>query len=156
MSVSVLVENATLLWESEPPPRPVVIAAKIERASSSVAADGSDVALLPPKHDSSADGSSSDVLFPRLTPKQTFRNVLLSNVNVKVATGTLCAVVGPTGSGKSGLLKALIGDLAPHKGRVGVKGSIAYAAQTAWIQNGTANSLRPLNPPPLTTVTRNP
>jgi len=41
---------------------------------------------------------------------------------------------GATGSGKTGLLLSLIGDLAPKHGSLIVDGSIAYVAQTAWIQ----------------------
>jgi ABC-type transport system involved in cytochrome bd biosynthesis fused ATPase/permease subunit len=46
-------------------------------------------------------------------------------------------VVGPTGSGKSGFLSALIGELQPSTGVLASRGSIAYVSQVAWIQNAT-------------------
>lgn len=40
-----------------------------------------------------------------------------------------CCDPGATGSGKSGLLLSLLGDLSPSKGELRVEGSIAYVAQ---------------------------
>lgn len=69
---------------------------------------------------------------------------LLSDVNFRVPKsraeedkGHLTVIVGTVGAGKSGLLQALIGDLAPRSGRVDVAGSIAYSSQVAWILNAT-------------------
>jgi len=45
--------------------------------------------------------------------------------------------VGTVGSGKSSLLAAMLGELDRINGRVNTKGSIAYIAQQAWIQNAT-------------------
>lgn len=90
-------------------------------------------------------------------------NPLLSNINVRVETGSLVAVVGPVGSGKSSLLSALLGEMNRLEGRVNTKvcrkkyshfltnvsllchfickfylqGSIAYVTQQAWLQNAT-------------------
>ncbi|CAK0836931.1 unnamed protein product [Prorocentrum cordatum] len=47
----------------------------------------------------------------------------------------LTVVLGAVGTGKSGLLQALIGDLGPQSGTVAVVGSIAYASQVSWIRN---------------------
>ncbi|GIZ02574.1 multidrug resistance-associated protein 1, partial [Caerostris extrusa] len=61
----------------------------------------------------------------------------LSNLNFRVPEGSLVAVVGQVGSGKSSLLAALLGDMIKWCGKVNVKGSIAYVPQQAWIQNAT-------------------
>ena len=61
----------------------------------------------------------------------------LDDVSLKVAKGTLCAVVGAVGSGKSSLLHALLGEMEKTAGKVRVAGTIAYAAQQPWIQNAT-------------------
>nr|CAB3219630.1 multidrug resistance-associated protein 1-like [Phallusia mammillata] len=61
----------------------------------------------------------------------------LKNVNFKVSPGELVAVVGHVGSGKSSLISALLGEMEKKHGHVGVKGSIAYVPQQAWIQNAT-------------------
>ncbi|KAJ8609885.1 hypothetical protein CTAYLR_007496 [Chrysophaeum taylorii] len=62
---------------------------------------------------------------------------LLDGLDFDLGPGTLTAVIGETGSGKSGLLVSLLGETAVVAGSLGVTGSIAYAAQTAWIRNAT-------------------
>ncbi|CAK6982138.1 multidrug resistance-associated protein 1-like isoform X1 [Scomber scombrus] len=61
----------------------------------------------------------------------------LQRINVKVKTGSLVAVVGHVGSGKSSLLSAMLGETERRSGGVSVKGSVAYVPQQAWIQNAT-------------------
>ena len=66
----------------------------------------------------------------------------LKNINLKVKKGSLVAVVGKVGSGKSSLLNALLGEM--HKlnedCKINVDGSIGYVPQQAWIQNATVKS----------------
>ncbi|XP_022169430.1 multidrug resistance-associated protein 1-like isoform X2 [Myzus persicae] len=59
----------------------------------------------------------------------------LSNINLRVSSGQLVAVVGTVGSGKSSLVSAFLGEMDKVSGRVNTKGSIAYVPQQAWIQN---------------------
>ncbi|RWS24603.1 multidrug resistance protein-like protein, partial [Leptotrombidium deliense] len=61
----------------------------------------------------------------------------LKDINLKVNRGSLVAVVGTVGSGKTALFGALIGSLCKLKGKVNVIGKQAYVAQQAWIQNET-------------------
>lgn len=61
----------------------------------------------------------------------------LTNVNLQIPEGSLVAVVGPVGCGKSSLIYALLGEMNKLEGRVCTKGSVAYAAQQAWMQNVT-------------------
>ncbi|MBN3303878.1 MRP3 protein, partial [Amia calva] len=61
----------------------------------------------------------------------------LKRISVKVPHGSLVAVVGHVGSGKSSLLSAMLGETEKRSGRVSVKGSVAYVPQQAWIQNAT-------------------
>ena len=51
--------------------------------------------------------------------------------------GSLTAVVGAVGSGKSSLLSALLGEMKRTRGVVNVFGKVAYVPQQAWIQNTT-------------------
>ncbi|KAK3822282.1 MAG: P-loop containing nucleoside triphosphate hydrolase protein [Linnemannia elongata] len=61
----------------------------------------------------------------------------LNKVNLKIPRGSLAAIVGPVGSGKSSLLQAMIGTMTQSSGQT-VRGSaISYASQTPWIQNAT-------------------
>eukprot|EP00102_Acyrthosiphon_pisum_P020987 XP_016658197.1 PREDICTED: multidrug resistance-associated protein 1 isoform X4 [Acyrthosiphon pisum] len=59
----------------------------------------------------------------------------LSNINLRVSSGQLVAVVGTVGSGKSSLVSAFLGEMEKVSGRANTKGSIAYVPQQAWIQN---------------------
>uniref|UniRef100_A0A3B5QTI6 Canalicular multispecific organic anion transporter 2 n=1 Tax=Xiphophorus maculatus TaxID=8083 RepID=A0A3B5QTI6_XIPMA len=62
---------------------------------------------------------------------------VLDNINVMVPQGSLVAVVGHVGCGKSSLISALLGDMEKVEGEVCVRGSVAYVPQQAWIQNAT-------------------
>ncbi|XP_037043483.1 multidrug resistance-associated protein 1-like [Bradysia coprophila] len=62
---------------------------------------------------------------------------ILSSINVRVETGSLVAVVGNVGSGKSSLLSAFLGEMNKISGRVHIVGTKAYVSQQAWIQNCT-------------------
>uniref|UniRef100_A0A8C5H1L3 ABC-type glutathione-S-conjugate transporter n=1 Tax=Gouania willdenowi TaxID=441366 RepID=A0A8C5H1L3_GOUWI len=61
----------------------------------------------------------------------------LKRYDVCVPRGSLVAVVGHVGSGKSSLLSAMLGETEKRSGQVTVKGSVAYVPQQAWIQNAT-------------------
>ncbi|KAL3882085.1 hypothetical protein ACJMK2_028457, partial [Sinanodonta woodiana] len=65
------------------------------------------------------------------------RQHCLSSINLKIPQGSLIAVVGQVGSGKSSLLSAMLGEMEKINGKVSVKGSTAYVSQQAWIQNAT-------------------
>ncbi|XP_031762816.2 multidrug resistance-associated protein 1 isoform X5 [Galleria mellonella] len=62
---------------------------------------------------------------------------VLKNINLHIPRGSLVAIVGAVGSGKSSLLSALLGEMNKVSGRVNTHGSIAYVPQQAWIQNAT-------------------
>ncbi|XP_041666846.1 multidrug resistance-associated protein 1-like [Cheilinus undulatus] len=61
----------------------------------------------------------------------------LQRINVNMKTGSLVAVVGHVGSGKSSLLSAMLGEMEKRSGFVSIKGSVAYVPQQAWIQNAS-------------------
>ncbi|XP_075974237.1 multidrug resistance-associated protein 1-like [Anticarsia gemmatalis] len=65
---------------------------------------------------------------------------LLQNINVHIPRGSLVAVVGAVGSGKSSLLAALLGEMNKVSGRVNIKGVTSYVAQQSWIQNATVQN----------------
>jgi ABC-type Mn2+/Zn2+ transport system ATPase subunit len=60
--------------------------------------------------------------------------VVLSNVNIRIKEGSLTAVVGAVGAGKSSLVSAMLGELERENGRVNTRGSVAYVPQQAWMQ----------------------
>jgi len=85
----------------------------------------------------------------------------LFDVNLKVNPGEVVAVVGPVGSGKSALIKAMLGELTPvpkilvensndcnttdslqaedlmNRPEVTMHGNIGYCSQEAWVPKGT-------------------
>ncbi|KAG8385285.1 hypothetical protein BUALT_Bualt03G0026100 [Buddleja alternifolia] len=62
----------------------------------------------------------------------------LSNINLDIPVGSLIAVVGGTGEGKTSLVSAMLGELSPlGDARVIVRGSVAYVPQISWIFNAT-------------------
>uniref|UniRef100_A0A8C3KNF7 ABC-type glutathione-S-conjugate transporter n=1 Tax=Calidris pygmaea TaxID=425635 RepID=A0A8C3KNF7_9CHAR len=61
----------------------------------------------------------------------------LSRIDLTVPQGSLLAVVGQVGAGKSSLLSALLGELEKTDGCVTMKGIAAYVPQQAWIQNAS-------------------
>ncbi|GAU94483.1 hypothetical protein RvY_06252-2 [Ramazzottius varieornatus] len=71
---------------------------------------------------------------PRFSAAQ---SLTLKSISLTVGQGSLVAIVGAVGSGKSSLLAAMLGLMEKVSGHVTVKGSIAYVTQQAWIQNMT-------------------
>lgn len=61
----------------------------------------------------------------------------LDNINVMVPQGSLLAVVGHVGCGKTSLVSALLGEMHKQEGQISIRGSVAYVPQQAWIQNAT-------------------
>ncbi|KAG0229963.1 hypothetical protein BGX31_006020 [Mortierella sp. GBA43] len=61
----------------------------------------------------------------------------LKDISLDIPRGSLVAVVGPVGSGKSSLLQAIVGSMMKSQGEVIRGASISYASQTPWIQNAT-------------------
>lgn len=71
----------------------------------------------------------------------------LKNINVHFPEGRLTVISGPTASGKTGLLMALLGELTTLNGRItmpknasnvdeyGLSHAISYAAQTPWLRH---------------------
>ncbi|XP_023385436.1 multidrug resistance-associated protein 1 [Pteropus vampyrus] len=59
----------------------------------------------------------------------------LNGITFSIPEGSLVAVVGQVGCGKSSLLSALLAEMDKVEGHVTIKGSVAYVPQQAWIQN---------------------
>ncbi|KAK8708770.1 hypothetical protein V6N13_059807 [Hibiscus sabdariffa] len=62
----------------------------------------------------------------------------LSNINLDVPVGSLVAIVGGTGEGKTSLISAILGELPPDvNSSVIIRGNVAYVPQVSWIFNAT-------------------
>lgn len=63
---------------------------------------------------------------------------IIEHVNLEVAPGSMVILSGPVGSGKSSLLRAMLGEISPTHGSV--KSStrrMAYCSQRPWLPRGT-------------------
>ncbi|TQV90017.1 ABC transporter [Cordyceps javanica] len=95
-----------------------------------------------------------DKFFKSLTPLDTYPNrpaeiqnatfqraagaaFYLRDINIKFIQGGLNVVTGDSGSGKSSLLLALLGETVKKSGSVTRQQDTAYAPQTVWLQAGT-------------------
>ncbi|KAG5515915.1 hypothetical protein RHGRI_036827 [Rhododendron griersonianum] len=62
----------------------------------------------------------------------------LSNINLDIPTGSLVAIVGSTGEGKTSLVSAMLGELPPiADSNIVIRGTVAYVPQVSWIFNAT-------------------
>ncbi|KAH0646462.1 hypothetical protein KY284_034346 [Solanum tuberosum] len=62
----------------------------------------------------------------------------LSNINLDIPIGSLVAIVGGTGEGKTSLISAMLGEVpAITDSMVVVRGTVAYVPQVSWIFNAT-------------------
>jgi ABC-type Mn2+/Zn2+ transport system ATPase subunit len=68
-------------------------------------------------------------------------NPTLTNIKLNIQVGSLVAIVGGTGEGKTSLISAMLGELPPMEDAcVVIRGTVAYAPQVPWIFNATAYS----------------
>ncbi|KAI7986989.1 ABC transporter C family member 13 [Camellia lanceoleosa] len=65
------------------------------------------------------------------------RDMILHHVTLHLPKGSLVAVIGEVGSGKSSLLNLILGEMRLINGSIHSSGSIAYVPQVPWILSGT-------------------
>uniref|UniRef100_A0A3N7FQK6 ABC-type xenobiotic transporter n=2 Tax=Populus trichocarpa TaxID=3694 RepID=A0A3N7FQK6_POPTR len=69
-------------------------------------------------------------------------NPTLTNIKLNIQVGSLVAIVGGTGEGKTSLISAMLGELPPMEDAcVVIRGTVAYAPQVPWIFNATGHDL---------------
>ena len=121
-------ENATLRWNTGKQPETATDGKKDKSKASA-----------PQTASSSSSEDSTAVAEPEVFH--------LSRLNASFPIGKLSVVTGPTGSGKSAVLTALLGEMELLEGKsflpkdtktvdpkTGLRNSVAYAAQTPWLQ----------------------
>lgn len=69
----------------------------------------------------------------------TFSKPCLSNISLSLSnpSGELLAITGPVGSGKSSLLRTILGETKIANGKILQHGKVVYASQIPWIFTGT-------------------
>ncbi|KAG0652310.1 abc multidrug transporter B [Hyphodiscus hymeniophilus] len=64
--------------------------------------------------------------------------IAISNINLQLKPATTTIITGPVGSGKSTLMRAILGELCLDSGDISVSSkNMAYCSQTPWILNTT-------------------
>uniref|UniRef100_A0AC35TFX7 ABC transmembrane type-1 domain-containing protein n=1 Tax=Rhabditophanes sp. KR3021 TaxID=114890 RepID=A0AC35TFX7_9BILA len=64
-------------------------------------------------------------------------SIALKGINLNFEKNQLICIIGSVGSGKSALIRSLLGELHKLNGFIKIRGSLAYVPQNAWIQNMT-------------------
>ncbi|KAF8134974.1 ABC transporter [Boletus edulis] len=119
LDVAVRIAGADFTWDS-PPPRPE---------------DPDKINGRKGVHNRMKTRSNSMPQTPQ--PADEANIFKLRGVNMEIPRGKLVGIVGAVGAGKTSLLQGLIGEMRRIAGTVEFSGTVAYCAQTPWIQNAT-------------------
>ncbi|BEI91781.1 uncharacterized protein CcaverHIS019_0406010 [Cutaneotrichosporon cavernicola] len=133
---AVLIKDASFTWDAAPPIEDEVV--KLE-AKLAAAQKGVKPAGKSPKKSKDKEGKKSGIQTPAAGPQGNSQDDVfqLKDINLSIPSGSLTAIVGPIGSGKSSLLQGLMGEMRRTSGSVKFQGTTALCAQTPWIQNAT-------------------
>jgi ATP-binding cassette, subfamily C (CFTR/MRP), member 4 len=69
-----------------------------------------------------------------------YNSKTLSDLNIKIKSGKLYAIIGSVGSGKSSILQLLLGELPIYSGDVLINGDVSYGSQDSWMFSGTVRN----------------
>ncbi|KAJ7440231.1 ABC protein [Mycena latifolia] len=117
LPVALRVEGAGWVWEAS---APEAESESSDSAAKGKAAEKGKAATKTETHEADADPPFA-----------------LRDISMSIPRGTLAAIVGRVGSGKSSLLQGLIGEMRLTEGTWAFGGRVAYCPQAAWIQNAT-------------------
>ena len=127
LPVAIQVKDATFTWDT-PPPNELDEKRNRKSRFSSKHNTNVEAAII------SADANSQEKA--RLQAEEEDRVFQVRDVSLEIPRGTLVAVIGPVGSGKTSLLQGLIGEMRKTNGNITFGGSVGYCPQSAWIQVG--------------------
>ncbi|KIR41771.1 hypothetical protein I307_00561 [Cryptococcus deuterogattii 99/473] len=167
MDVAIKLENASFTWDSAPieqdntmakltgkyakalnggkparPPGKKEKKKKSKRVTVAEEVQAETAAGQPGAGEASAEGQgqknpSAPGIDEGISEKKEKEIFQLRDINLSIAKGSLTAIVGAIGSGKSSLLQGLMGEMRRTTGSVTFSGSTSLCAQTPWIQNAT-------------------
>ncbi|KAI8589029.1 P-loop containing nucleoside triphosphate hydrolase protein [Geranomyces variabilis] len=113
---SIVVKDATFEWPTAP------VEGEAEEGAAAAAP-------------ASAAGASTDT---DENPKnESSKSFSIDHLTLSIKTGTLVAIVGNVGSGKSSLLSALVGEMTKTSGDLHFNGNLAFSPQTPWVLSAT-------------------
>ncbi|KAJ3368117.1 hypothetical protein GGF31_006825 [Allomyces arbusculus] len=132
--------NATLSWSTPPSATPDTVA---DVSSGGLKDEKNLTTLLSPSFMSSSTlatitATSKADLAVVATQSTQFQ---LKNINLSIPRGKLTVILGATGSGKTMLLHALLGELVLERGQVFMPHTrVAYVPQQSWLLNATVKT----------------
>ncbi|OAQ32248.1 P-loop containing nucleoside triphosphate hydrolase protein [Linnemannia elongata AG-77] len=137
------IKDADFYWDQFPSTT-VAAALSAEQGATSVVLESTSPSTAPSSSrnsitEESEAGERQPLLSASNTPQESAPKIkpFLRDINLQVPRGSLVAVVGPVGSGKSSLLQAMVGNMMKSQGEVIRGATISYASQMPWIQNAT-------------------
>ena len=80
---------------------------------------------------------SKDIVLENVNASWTEETGILENLNINIPAGSLCAIIGPVGAGKSSILQLILGELHIKTGRIKLGGTVCYASQEPWLFGST-------------------
>src|SRR5690242_10100578 len=89
----------------------------------------------PGSNENAAISSTTNLLARLDSPESAAKRFTL-DVSLRVPKGALIGIAGVTGSGKSSLLSAILGEMSTLPGFVQCQGRLGLCQQEAWIQLG--------------------
>jgi len=125
---AIVVEDGTFAWTSE---------IDVEKKKKADAIAAAKVAKSTATESAKPDTTLTDPTAAADQKEVKDSSPLLKRIDVKIDRGSLTMVVGRVGQGKSSLISAIIGEMYKIKGRVAVRGSLAYCPQSSWIINAS-------------------
>lgn len=87
------------------------------------------------KNPISSDQKSIAISFKNFSAKWVPESELehLKQINSQIKFGSLNAIIGQVGAGKSTLFHAILDEISPSEGEINVNGKISYASQEPWL-----------------------
>lgn len=150
---AITIDDGDFVWQSAPPSHLTKSKAAMDKANNKKDGLKSKLQKLgkgKSKKSVAEDNVSDDSTVAASTTKAQEKEIndelekeplpFLKNIKLRIPHGSLVAVVGAVGSGKSSLLNALVGEMKQVKGDIVFGGNVGYCPQTAWIQNNTVKN----------------
>jgi energy-coupling factor transporter ATP-binding protein EcfA2 len=141
-------EGASFCWEVEPPAEAFSVRAGAgaggkppgagagsggKPSGPAAAAGAAPASPSAPGTDATAAPAAAAAAAPAVVAN------VLSGIDLAIPRGSLCAVIGAVGCGKTSLLAGLLGELKRTAGAVRLRGRVGYCPQQAWIQVNDAD-----------------
>lgn len=90
-----------------------------------------------PAEDTLSDGEHQGLLAGQEDYFSVRDEATLQSISLQVRNGSLTAIVGRVGQGKSSMFSALLGEMYKLQGKIQISGRLAYVPQQAWIINAS-------------------